>query len=66
MTCRLVLQPEAEADLDEAYLWYEAQCRGLGRELIECVEAAFERFRLNVRLPRHEAGGFQGDRAGNA
>jgi plasmid stabilization system protein ParE len=45
MTCRLVLQPEAEADLHEAYRWYEAQCRGLGRELIECVEAAFERIR---------------------
>ena len=43
MSYRLILQPEAEADLDEAYLWYEKQRRGLGRELIECVEAVFER-----------------------
>jgi len=34
MSYRLVLQPEAEADLDEAYLWYEKQRRGLGRKLI--------------------------------
>lgn len=50
MTCRLVLQPSAEADLEEAYQWYEAQCRGLGRELIECVEAAFERIRQSPEL----------------
>ncbi len=43
MSYRLVVQPEAEADLDEAYLWYERQRRGLGRELIECAEAVFER-----------------------
>ena len=43
MTYRLVIQPEAEADLDEAYRWYENQRSGLGNESIECVEAVFER-----------------------
>jgi len=50
MTHRLVLQPEAEADLHEAYRWYEDQCRGLGRELIECVEAVFQRIRQTPEL----------------
>jgi len=45
MTCRLVIQPEAEADLNEAYRWYESQRSGLGSEFIECVEAVFERIR---------------------
>ncbi len=45
MTYRLVLQPEAEADLSEAYRWYEDQRPGLGGEFIESVEAVFERIR---------------------
>ena len=43
MTYRLILQPEAEADLDEAYHWYQKQGRGLGAQFIGCVEAVFER-----------------------
>ena len=43
MTNRLVIQPEAEADLNEAYRWYESQRSGLGFEFIECVEQVFGR-----------------------
>ena len=43
MTFRLVIQPEAEADLDAAYRWYQNQRYGLGAEFIECIEAVFER-----------------------
>ena len=43
MNYRLVIQPEAEADLDEAYRWYEKQRSGLGAEFIQRVEAVFER-----------------------
>jgi len=50
MNYRLVLQPEAEADLDEAYLWYEKQRVGLGAELIACVEAVFDRIRQSPDL----------------
>jgi plasmid stabilization system protein ParE len=39
----LILEPEAEADLLDAYLWYEKQRAGLGEEFIACVEAAFDR-----------------------
>ncbi|MFV2066687.1 MAG: type II toxin-antitoxin system RelE/ParE family toxin [Pirellulales bacterium] len=50
MTYRLVIQPEAEADLDEAYRWYENQRSGLGGEFIESVEAVFERIRETPEL----------------
>jgi len=30
-----LFRPEAEADLDEAYTWYESQRRGLGMEFLE-------------------------------
>ena len=38
-----MLQSEAEADLAEAYQWYERQRVGLGREFIESVETVFAR-----------------------
>jgi plasmid stabilization system protein ParE len=50
MKCRLVLQPEAEADLHAAYVWYEKQRVGLGAELITCVEAVFDRIRQSPEL----------------
>ena len=50
MTYRLVIQPEAEADLDEAYRRYERQLSGLGSEFIESVEAVFERIRETPEL----------------
>ncbi len=43
MTRRLVVQPEAQADLEQAYRWYESQRSGLGREFLQCVEAVFIR-----------------------
>lgn len=41
MTFPLTIQPEAEADLTEAYRWYEGERAGLGREFLECVEQTF-------------------------
>jgi plasmid stabilization system protein ParE len=35
----LIVTPQAEKDLDDAYLWYEDQNRGLGKEFIRCVDA---------------------------
>ena len=37
MMYRLIVQPEAEADIEEASLWYEQQTEGLGRELVMAV-----------------------------
>ncbi len=40
MTEPPILLPEAKADVADAYLWYEDQSPGLGREFLRCVEAA--------------------------
>ena len=35
-----ILAPEAKADVEQAYAWYEEQSPGLGKEFLRCVEAA--------------------------
>lgn len=39
MSHRIIIRPEAEADLREAHCWYEAHRRGLGEEFLLCVDA---------------------------
>lgn len=39
MTAELIIAPEAQQDLDEAYGWYEDRRPGLGEEFLSCVEA---------------------------
>ena len=45
MAFPLIISPEAEGDLAQAYRWYEDRRSGLGREILECVEEAFDRVR---------------------
>lgn len=40
MTGMAILLPEAKEDVADAYLWYEEQSPGLGREFPRCVEVA--------------------------
>lgn len=42
MTTELVLAPETEQDLVEAYAWYENLRIGLGAEFLGCVDACIE------------------------
>jgi plasmid stabilization system protein ParE len=37
-----VLRPAAAADVEEAWLWYEAQREGLGDEFLQVVQEAIE------------------------
>jgi toxin ParE1/3/4 len=37
---RVIIRPRAEADLQEAWIWYESQRRGLGEELLAEISAA--------------------------
>lgn len=39
MTLPLVVEPEAEDDIQEIRRWYERQRPGLGGEFLSCVEA---------------------------
>ncbi len=43
MTATLIVQPEAEADLGEAFRWYEARRHGLGHEFLAEVSRTFSR-----------------------
>jgi len=45
MRAELVIAPEAEIDITEAYLWYEARRTGLGEEFLTSVDACIERIR---------------------
>jgi plasmid stabilization system protein ParE len=42
MAAELILAPEAEQDIAEAYAWYEARRVGLGEEFMTCVDACIQ------------------------
>jgi len=42
MAAELILAPEAEEDLADAYAWYESRRSGLGEEFLTCVDACIE------------------------
>ena len=62
MNRRLIVRPEAEADISDAAVWYDGRTRGLGLELISEVQSAiaraiknpesFTRVRLNPLVRR--------------
>jgi len=41
MIRRLVIRPEAEAEMTEAFDWYEERLPGLGASFLLCVDAVF-------------------------
>ena len=58
MSRRLILRPEAEEDLREAYIWYEQQRPGLGDELLRAVDdclAAVRRYPMMNPVVHKEA-----------
>jgi len=42
MAADLVLAPEVEQDIGEAYAWYEDRRPGLGEEFLSCVDACIQ------------------------
>jgi toxin ParE1/3/4 len=42
MIARVIVRPAAEADLQEAYAWYEERESGLGAEFVRCVDSCVE------------------------
>lgn len=46
----LIVRPAAEADLEEAYAWYEKRQSGLGSQFLDCVQTVFERILLKPDL----------------
>ena len=46
----LIVRGEAEADLAEAFHWYEQQVRGLGDQFLLCVDAVMALIERNPQL----------------
>jgi plasmid stabilization system protein ParE len=42
MAAELIVAPEAEQDMAEAYRWYESRRTGLGEEFLDCVDACIQ------------------------
>src|SRR3954454_24654867 len=42
MAAELIIAPEAEQDIADAYGWYEDRRAGLGEEFLSCVDACIQ------------------------
>ena|SRR5579864_1312710 len=50
MPANLVVAPEAELDIAEAYVWYERRRIGLGEEFLSSVDACIEGIRRQPKM----------------
>lgn len=50
MTRALILRADAEAEVEDAYLWYEERDAGLGAEFIRAVDAVLTSIQRQPRL----------------
>jgi toxin ParE1/3/4 len=45
-----LIRPEAEVDLNDAFLWYERQREGLGADFLLCFEESLQKVRRNPEI----------------
>ena len=50
MAAELIVAPEAEQDIAEAYAWYEARRAGLGEDFLSCVDACIQAIRRTPEM----------------
>jgi plasmid stabilization system protein ParE len=50
MAAELVVAPDAELDIAEAYAWYEGRRLGLGEEFLSALDACIESFRRQPHM----------------
>jgi plasmid stabilization system protein ParE len=50
MLVELVIAPEAELDIADAYVWYEGRRAGLGEEFLSSVDACLEGIRRRPEM----------------
>lgn len=50
MSYDIVIRPEAEADITDAYRWYEERDKGLGIEFLRCLEASLNSIKRNPEM----------------
>ncbi len=59
MKYRIIIRPEAEVDLADAFSWYEDKRQGLGYDFLLQVEAGLK---FVERSPEIHSGGYKGTR----
>ena len=59
MIQRLVVAPQAEAELRDAFIWYEQRSAGLGRDFLLRIEVAFELISTSPQLFRERHGPYR-------
>ena len=59
MIQRLVVAPQVEADLRDAFIWYEQRSAGLGRDFLLRIEVAFELISTSPQLFRERHGPYR-------
>ncbi len=47
MKHKLIVRPEAEAELEEAFAWYEQQVAGLGEHFLLAIDATIDSIQRN-------------------
>ena len=47
---QVIVRPEAESDIKDAYQWYESQRKGLGEDFLLCIEEAVNRAARNPAI----------------
>jgi toxin ParE1/3/4 len=50
MKRHLLVRPEAEADIEESFNWYEDKCPGLGHEFRNALRSTISQMRSNPQL----------------
>jgi toxin ParE1/3/4 len=50
MKYKVVVRPEAEAELAEAFIWYEQQYSGLGNQFLLAIDAAINSILRNPQM----------------
>jgi len=61
MAAELIIAPETEQDIAEAYAWYEGRRTGLGEELLSCIDACIEAISPDARDSCCRPRGLAGD-----
>ena len=58
MNSRLIVAPQAEADLRESFDWYEERSIGLGHAFVESVERKLGVITASPQIFRHRVGAY--------
>jgi plasmid stabilization system protein ParE len=50
MAKNLIILPQAEQDITEAYNWYQERELGLGEEFLRCIDASIQMIERNPEI----------------